>query len=281
MKKILVITDFSSNSKAGIRFAIQLANQEFFELIFYNVNVPLAIDAWTQIDYNNARDSENSSLKNQLNQLVKRIYKQTKKNIGKIDCVVENNAEIDASIIAYAKKRNVDFICMSTRGGGIADKFMGTNASSLITTSPIPLIVVPHTYRMKPLKSVLYASDMENIGMELKQVEKFASLFDASIGVYNYDYFMEEDDVKSKFRKIADKYNSAKVTFHFKKLYAEVPLLNQLQDDIRKSKPSIIAMFTKQDRSWFERLFLSSKTAELGFDTKTPMLVFRKHKAVT
>lgn len=278
MKKILVTTDFSNNSKAGIRFAIQLASQSPCELIFYYVNQPLAVNAWAQLDY---KESINLSLKDKLEKFINTIYRQAWKKAGKIDFVVDDVSNIDTSIIAYAQKCKADYICMGTRGGGIADKFMGTNASSLITTSPIPLIVVPHTYRTKPLKSILYASDMENIGPELSHIEKFAAPIDAAIAVYHYDYFIEEDEVKAKFKKIADKYNSAKVAFHFKKLFAEVPLLNQLQEDIRKSKPSIISMFTKQDRNWFERLFLSSKTAELGFDTKTPMLVFRKHKAVT
>ncbi|URC12061.1 universal stress protein [Flavobacterium sp. B183] len=38
MKKILVATDFSNISKAGIRFAIQFASQTPCELIFYSVN---------------------------------------------------------------------------------------------------------------------------------------------------------------------------------------------------------------------------------------------------
>lgn len=153
---------------------------------------------------------------------------------------------------------------------------MGTNASSLIATSPIPLLIVPHTYRMKPLQSILYASDMEKIGSELKSIEKFASAFDATIAVYHYDYLFEEDEVKFKLNKIADKYSSDKIAFHFRKFYADLTLLSQLQEGIRASKPSIIAMFTEQNRDWFERLFVSSKTAEFGFDTKTPLLVYRK-----
>ena len=278
MKKILVTSDFSANSKAGIRFAIQLASQAPCELIFYYVKASLAVDAWSQIDYNDANNSENKLLKDKLNKFIANIYSTTGKHADKIECVIESHTYVDGAIIAYAQKCNADYICMSTRGGGLINKFMGTNASSLITTSPIPLIVVPHTYRMKPLKSILYASDMENIGSELKSVEEFAKTFTANIGVYHYDYFIEQAEVKSKFKKIADKYSSAIVSFHFKKNDADLTLLNHLQDDMRKAKPSIIAMFTKQDRSWFERLFLSSKTAELGFDTKTPMLVFRKHK---
>ena len=279
MKKILVTTDFSANSKAGIRFAIQLASQAPCQLIFYYVKAALAKDAWSQIDYNDANNSENILLKDKLNNFIANIYSTTGKHAdSKIEYVIESKIYVNAAIIDYAQKCKANYICMSTRGGGLVNKFIGTNASSLITTSPVPLIVVPHTYRMKPLKSILYASDLEKIGTELKSVEEFATTFNANIAVYHYDYFMEEEEVKNKFKKITDKYSSAMVSFHFKKNDADLTLLNYLQADIRKSKPSLIAMFTKQDRNWFERLFLSSKSAELGFDTKTPMLVFRKHK---
>lgn len=276
MKKILVTTDFSANSKAGIRFAIQLAHQAPCELIFYYVNEPLAVNAWTQLD---SKEELNRLLKDKLTEFISKIYKETHKEPGKIDWIIDDKSNVDAAIIKYAQKCKADYICMSTRGGGIVDKFMGTNASSLIITSTIPLLVIPHTYHTKPVQSIVYASDLEHIATELKHIEKFATSFDTTIAVYHYNYFTEEEEMKAKLKKIADKYSSSRITFHFKKLPAEVPLLNQLQEDVQRSKPSVIAMFTKQDRDWFERLFLSSKTAALGFDTKIPMLVFRKHNA--
>jgi len=45
---------------------------------------------------------------------------------------------------------------------------------------------------------------------------------------------------------------------------------------IRKFKPSIVVLFTKQNRDWFERLFLSSKSADISFDTKKPLLIIPK-----
>jgi nucleotide-binding universal stress UspA family protein len=276
MKKILVTTDFSTNSKAGIRFAIQLAAQEPCLLIFYNVIELSDNSVATDHNYIELSVLDSEIRQEKLMKFVTAVYKQVGKKEGTVDWVIDNKPSVDESIIAYAQKCKADYICMSTRGGGIADKFMGTNASSLITTSPVPLIVVPHTYRTKTLKSILYASDMEKIGTELKSVEKFAAALHANVAVYHYDYFLEQQGVKSKFNKIADQYRSDKLAFHFKKFYAEQTLLSHLQVDIRKSKPSIVAMFTKQDRTWFERLFISSKTAELGFDTKTPLLVFRK-----
>lgn len=276
MKKILVTTDFSRNSEAAIRYAINLAALAPCELIFYNVNTSLGMDAWTQLDYNDSKDSKNLFLKDKLNEFIRKIYKKAGKEAAKTDYIVEDLPDVDKAIISYAQKCKADYICMSTRGGGIIDKFIGTNASSLITISPIPLIVIPHNYRIKPLKSILYASDIENIGAELNAVEKFAIIFNTTIDIFHYDYFMEQEEVKSRLYKIDHKFKSEKITFHFKKFYPGATLLSHLQDDVRKSRPSIIAMFTKQNKGWFERIFISSKTAELGFDTKTPLLVFRK-----
>jgi hypothetical protein len=183
---------------------------------------------------------------------------------------------VGKAIIDYAKKRNADFICINTSGPGIFNQLIGTTASQLITTSPIPLLVVPYTYRMRPLNLLLYASDIDKIGIEFPLVKKFAVLFDAYIAVYHYSEFLDQGNFKNDFNTIAHNYQSDKVSFNFKKLNIEFSLLNHLQVDIRKIKPSIIVMFTKQNRDWFERHFLSSKTKEFGFDTNTPILVFRK-----
>ncbi|OYU79748.1 MAG: hypothetical protein CFE23_12650 [Flavobacterium sp. BFFFF1] len=276
MKKILVTTDFSTHSKTGIRFAIQLATQAPCELIFYHANAKTPINAWTDDNYNDLKDTENAMLKNKLWKFVMAIYKQAGHSAGKVDWMIDNGTEVDTAIIEYAQKIHADFICMGTRGGGTISKLLGTNASKLMTSSPVPVMVVPYTYRTKLMENILYASDMQNIGIELRAVLQFAGPFKAKIGVYHYDYLLDYAEEKSKLNQVAIRHHFENVVFNFRKLNAERSLLAHLQTDIKKSNPSLIVMFTKQDRNWFERLFLSSKTAALGFDTKTPMLVFRK-----
>ena len=46
MDKILVTTDFSSNSKAGLRFAIQLASQHKYELTFFHSYYIMKPTSW-------------------------------------------------------------------------------------------------------------------------------------------------------------------------------------------------------------------------------------------
>ena len=61
---------------------------------------------------------------------------------------------------------------------------------------------------------------------------------------------------------------------HFKKNDAVHSLIQNLEDQIRKRKPSIVVMFTNQDRTIFQRMFLSSKAEDLSFKVKAPLLVF-------
>ncbi|MDR7211903.1 universal stress protein [Flavobacterium piscis] len=276
MKKILVTTDLSYDSKAAIRFAIQLASQTEYELTFLYVNTSFIIDPFAAVTFIGLPEPHNKLQEQKLIKFIHTLYKQTSKQPGKINYIAENKLDVNEAILDCAKRIKADYICMSTRGGGLVHKLLGSHTSKILRDSPVPVLVVPKYYRMKHLNSVLYPSDIENINIELPLIKKFAAAFNAPITVYHYDYFTEVDEIHKKLNKIEHKFKSDKVSFHLKKLNPEISLLRHLQIDIIKIKPSIITMFAKEDRSWFELLFQSIKTSEKGFDTKTPVLVFRK-----
>jgi nucleotide-binding universal stress UspA family protein len=276
MKKILVTTDLSYDSKVAIRFAIQLASQAEYELTFFYANSSFIIDPFSAVTFVGLPEPDNKTQLQNLIKFIHTLYRQTNTEPGKINYIAENKLDVNEAILDCAKRIKANYICMSTRGGGIANKLLGSHTTKILHDSPIPVLVVPKYYRMKSLRSVLYPSDIENINIELPLIKKFAAEFDAPIAVYHYDYFTDEDEINKKLNKIERKFKSEKISFHFKKLNPEVSLLRHLQIDIIRTKPSIITMFAKEDRSWFEQLFQSIKTSEKGFDTKTPMLVFRK-----
>jgi len=49
-----------------------------------------------------------------------------------------------------------------------------------------------------------------------------------------------------------------------------------LQSDMTKHKPSIVVLFTKQNKNWYDRIFLRNNSNEVAFYTKTPLLILRK-----
>lgn len=276
MKKILVTTDLSSNSKTAVRFALQLYSQGQYELTFLYVNSAFIIDPYAVTTFVELPEPDSKIQEKSLRNFVHNLHKKSYKKADGINYITYNRLDITAAIMDCAKIIKADYICIGTRGGGLINKILGSHTSKILHDSPLPVFIVPKHYRRSSIKSILYPSDIENITTELPVIKKFASEFDVPIRVYHYDYFTQEKEVKDNLNKIERKFQSDKISFHFKKLIPSVSLLQHLQLDILKTKPSIVVMFSKENRSWVEVLFQSIKTAQKGFDTKTPMLVLKK-----
>jgi nucleotide-binding universal stress UspA family protein len=274
--KLLVPTDISANSKAGIRFAIQLASQRKTSLVFYHCVRLLKPTRWTEAKYDEYRNRELKSLTETLITFVNRVYSQMGEKKTRVQFAVEEAADPARSIIQYAVKINAGAICMSTRGAGRLKKLIGTNTSAVLTSSGIPVFVIPKTYRRTAISNVLYSSDLDDLRLELKQVMRFAKQVGAKVSVYHYDYLLDLEETRQKLSKAVRPFKDSGVTFVFKKLNLEQSLAVHLARDFRKSRASIGVLFTNQRRGWFDRLFLSSKSADASFRSRIPLLIFPK-----
>jgi nucleotide-binding universal stress UspA family protein len=274
---LLVTTDFSTNSKAAIRFALQLAKQMPCKLIFYHVLEFMTPLAWHEDRANAFTDLQIEKGTKELDGFLKGIYKQANMPADDYDYTVEVGMDVDERVIKHAQRIKADFICMSTRGAGVLKKFIGTNASALVNTSPIPVFVVPKNYRIKPITKVAYASDFENIQPELALVKDVAGLLNAPIDVYHFHYKVHETGSKTAFQGVIDKYQSKNVAIHVPPIFLEYSLIDNMQLMIKKEKPSILVMFTKEKHGWLERFFIESRTADMTFDIKIPLLAIRKN----
>jgi hypothetical protein len=56
------------------------------------------------------------------------------------------------------------------------------------------------------------------------------------------------------------------------------PLLKNLQHQIDKIKPSMVCLFTNNKRTFFEKIFLSSLTENISYQTNVPILAYKKLK---
>lgn len=275
--KIVVTTDFSSNSKKGILFAMQLAHQTNCELIFYNVVQIYQPTIWDTTYYNVFEVDELQRSQDALEIFIDKIYKENNFGNQNFKCICEIGMSASNEIIEFANKHMANYICVSNLGEGKLSQLFGTTASQLIAFSPTPVLIVPKNYRLKPIESLFFASDFKNFEEEFQKINEFCKPIDAKLDVYHYDYKWFLNTNKNKFDRIRMKHHTIDVTFHSRKLDSGTPLLDHLEKDITKAKPSLVVLFTKQNRNWFDRLFLSSLSNELAFDTKTPMLVFKKH----
>lgn len=276
MNKIVIATDFSANSKKGILFAIQLAKQINCELIFYNVVQIYQPAIWDQTYYFIYEVDELKRSQDLLENFIAKIYEDNNFEKNNFKCICEIGVSASNEIINFANKHKADYICVSTIGSGKWTQIFGTTATELIAFSPIPILVIPINYVVEPIKSLFFASDFKNFEKEFITIKQFSNPTNATLNIYHFDYQTILDANENKFDKINSSHKSEKVNFYLRKLDSGKPLLKLIEVEIALNKPSLVVVFTKQNRDWFDRLFLSSLSEELAFDTKTPMLVFKK-----
>ena len=276
MQKILVTTDFSDKSKAGLLFAIQLASQNKFDLTFFYAYHILIPTAWNFSRVEEYEKAEVKIIQDKLNMFVEKIYKGLNLPKSNKNCVVKSSLFPQTCIMEYAAENKFNFICMSTRGAGKFQRIFGTNTSNLINQSPIPVVAVPYNYKPTKITSILYASDLVNLEKELKNVVAFAKPLKSKVELLHFTSPLKTI-IDSKIIQIAvkklSKYN---IKLNIKNPDFVETMVANIETAIKKTKPSLMIMFTEQNRSLFQKIFLSSKSAEYSFNAKVPLLVFNK-----
>lgn len=277
MLKILVPTDFSTNSRAGLRYALQWSSQQKLEIRFVHVFHTIRRPDWTDRIFEENVEKDALVFQNKLNLFVQSIIKAVKITPARYSCVAFYSLSADIGIMDYCREHDeMDFICISNRGAGKISKPFGTITGNLTIRSRVPVITVPKNYRMKPVKSILYATDFINYTGELKKVLSIARPLKAEIKILHLstpgeiipEEILRNKGFEEKLHYVLD--------LQIRKRKISQSLLVNLQKEIFKIRPSLIIMFTDQHRNFFQKMLYPSKSEQLSFGTICPLLSFSK-----
>lgn len=275
--KLLVTTDFSANSKGAIRFAQTLAKQsKNVEVIFYHAIHIMKPTRWSDAFFKGYKDEEIERISAELKKFIQSVIGKDKAKFAVVKFVVDNCISTEKDIIKYAEKNKIDFICIATQGAGMLRKVMGTHTSYIVNNSKIPVMVIPSHYRSKPIQNATYLSDFENLKSELLKISKFSTDISLHLEVLHYPSIVID---KKKFEKNKELFNTKEfenTKLNIKKNNVELSLVDRVAKYVQKSKLELLIMFTKREKSFFESIFLPSKSAELTYSTKIPVLIFSK-----
>lgn len=276
MEKILVTTDFSDNSKAGVYFAIQLASQRLVELTFFhsfNILIPTSCPDSNIVAY---EQEAIKKLDNKLRIFVDKIYKDLGVIAANYYCMVKSSPLTETNIMEYAKENGFSFICISTRGAGKLKRFFGTNTANIINYSDVPVIAVPSTWQTTKVERILYASDFIHPEKELPKVVAFATPLQASVALLHFTSPLHKM-ISAEMIEIGVKnITTYPVKLHIENKDPDKSMVANIEEAIQKIKPSMLIMFTEQNRTLFQKIFISAKSAEYSFNAKVPILVFNK-----
>jgi nucleotide-binding universal stress UspA family protein len=275
--KLLVTTDFSANSKGAIRFAKTLAKQsKNVEVVFYHAIHIMKPTRWSDVFFKAYKDEEIERLSAALKKFIRAVIGKNKAKFADVKFVVDNCISTEKDIIKYAEKNKIDFICIATQGAGMLRKVMGTHTSYIVNNSKVPVIVIPSHYRIKPLQNATYLSDFENLKDELLKISKLSTEVSLHLEVLHYSSIVidEKKFEKNKELFITKEFENTQLNIQRNNL--ELSLVDRVAKYVQKSKPELLIMFTKREKNFFESIFLPSKSAELTYSTKVPVLIFSK-----
>jgi hypothetical protein len=206
------------------------------------------------------------------------LLEELKKKAGaKVEFTFEYRLGYDFAKVVnqFVEENDVDLIVMGTHGAtGLKKVLMGSNTASLINISLVPVIAVPASAVFKPIKKIVYATDMVNLDEEIKTITLFADLFKASVSVVHVTPATPDKKFDSeKFTRnliMVSKYK--KLSFSFVK---NENIADRVDGFVAKQKPQLLAMFTHK-LSAYEKFFGKGVTRRQAFSTTVPLLTFNK-----
>jgi len=187
MKTILIPTDFSSNATHAAEYGYQLAKQIKGNIILCNafvvpVEMPQSsMVTWPMYEY----DEIEQSCSNGVKALKVRLEKTNPGGFQPaIKCINEAGALQDV-ISEMVPQHDIGLIVMGTHGAsGLSGFILGNHSRQMIDNTTKPLLLVPPTAKVLPIKKIAFATSLEHIAKDLDAIFElitYAKLLNAEI----------------------------------------------------------------------------------------------------
>ena len=275
MKRILLPTDFSENSRNAIHYAMQLYEHDKCE--FYLLHV-LKASTFISDDLMGIHPSETlynsliSASKKRLETLIVDLKNQYQNRLHEFHSNVDYDNFIDA-INQIVTSKNIDLILMGTKGASNVESIVfGSNTVRVIQRSTCPVMSIPNGYVYKPLQNIAFTSNFlsKYHGNDIQPLVELATHNKCKIDVLH----LQEDDHISEVQER----NRSYLDFHFSNIdysfvvMAQNDLFKTITNYIDQNNIGLLAMMRKK-HSFLERLFTIHTVEKFAFKIHVPFLV--------
>lgn len=207
MKKLLIPTDFSANATHAAAYGYAIAKQIKAGLMLLNAfvvpgEIPQAgVIVWPMEEYDTILKESADELKKLKIDLEKKYRSGYKPVIS-----LANEMGVLTDVINdIIDNHNIDMIIMGTHGNtGLSTIMLGNHSKRMINEARKPLLLVPFTAAIKPVKKIAYATDFKNPENDLLTIYKlipFARQLNAEILL---THVLDETHQSPTFKKWLD-----------------------------------------------------------------------------
>ena len=276
MKKILVPTDFSACAEKAITFAVQSAKILPAEIVLLHA---LDIQGSLYTDYMGVTKEYNQALQNQFFHKLNSIKDIIKNTEGvKVEAIVSKNS-LKNAIAEVTDANDIDLIIMGTLGAsGIKKVFFGSNASSVIGSSKVPVMVIPPDYEWKKPESFLFTTHhFEKDTAILDFIFEISNLYMARVNAAVFsneekdtaETLLQHTNQIPEYEKFIRK-NYEEPMFTTQHIFGK-NFIESLQNYITENDVDILTMVLHK-RDFLQRIFNPGITRKMSYQTKIPLL---------
>lgn len=293
MKKIIIPTDFSENSKNAAVYAMHLFKSEpcmFYVLhtyspVIYSYDYQLAGGSYNSNLYEAVKEDVSSTLK-EFTTTLKDLFNNPKHEFVTIAAC---NMFLD-EIREQVEEKEADLIVMGTKGASASKEVLfGSNTVHVMNKSKCPVIAVPNTYDFTNSKRVTlpidYKNDFEFVEPKsilfptdykvnyakkhLETLKDVTALYDSNVHIMHIAHGELTTEEKEKQTALKDALAAFNVDF----LDVEDKDVPDAVKEYQEGHDTQLLMMINNKHTFLENLFFKPVVSKIGMHLTTPFLV--------
>ena len=272
MKKIIVLTDFSDQSKNALKAAADLAKKYKVELLVVHM-----------LELNQAMlTSPDGIYVEQTVFLVKLAEKNLSEFLDKsflegiVVTPIIKHYKVFSELDAIAEEHDADLIVMGSNGtNGFEEFFIGSNAEKVVRNASIPVLVIKGEVNEFVIDRFVFACDFNDDNLPaFQKARNFSKLLNAEMDVVFIntpnDEFLSNRDAYQKINKFLTKANAGKQVEIYNDYSVEQGILNY-----GKSINADAIAIPTHGRKGLSHLFNGSIGEDVVNHSKIPVITFK------
>ncbi len=274
MIHLVIATDFSPASAFAVNYGAALAARlEASVHLFHMIRFDTFTHAPTSFHMQLILEKMTRIAMKNLNAIGEEITRECSTLKIKTACL--QGETLSAVLKSYVNENGIDLIIMGTCGAsGIMGNLLGSNASEVIATSPVPVLVIPPAVVYQPHPHIILTTDLKNLESKLRIVAPLAFILNSDITLLHISVDgssapAEEDELRKRLQK---EFNLPALKVKF---IPHTSVYQGILEYAREHHPCIVAMFTHKP-GFIEKLLGRSVTRHVVLHAEVPLLAFKQ-----
>jgi len=282
MKKILSPTDFSVNATHAAEYAYQLAKDIKADILLCNAvslpsEIPQAGFVTWPMEENDVLISDSDS---ELKRLKAHLEQHDHGDSFRPAITFVNKAGTVTDVVTQVvSTEQIDLVVIGTHASdGLSSFLLGNHSHNMIDSGLKKLLLIPFAAKLKPIKKIAYAIDLENAEKDLNEVYELIPLAKALNAEILVTHIYNGKDTSAEFKKwmtsfLTDISNNADYPNIYYRIVNSASPEKGLTWLSEHGQVDILAMHHHQ-HGFFDTLFNGSHTQKMANQLSIPLLVF-------